>query len=142
MLQPKDRLIIEELRKDSRRKLTQLSEQTRIPVSTLHDRLKKLRQNNQVRLVTLPDYKRLRMPLQSWVLLDAPDREAAREHLAHHPHVNTVLLVNNGADFAVQAVFSDFADYDAFLEELRGFGKVKAHPVIEVVCKETARVAT
>lgn len=142
MLEQKDRVIIEQLRSKARSKLADISEETNIPVSTIHDRLKKLESNNQIRLTTLLNYRQLRMPLQSWVLLEARDRAQAKKHLQEHPNINTLLAVNNGADFACEAVFRGFSDYHAFLEELGKLGRVKDHPIIEEVCKENARVAT
>ena len=142
MLQPKDRVIIEELREAGRSKLIDISKQTDIPVSTLHDRLTKLLDEDQVRIVALLNYRAIRMPLHSWVLLDANDRAQARKELLKHPNINTLLHVNNGADFACEAVFRGFREYHLFLEELQKLGSIKSHPVIEEICKENARVAT
>ena len=143
MLQDKDRVIIECLRSvGARKKLAQISAQADIPVSTLHDRLTKLLERGQARLVTLLNYRKLRIPLQSWVFVQATNREETRSYLLEHPNINTLLYVNNGADFCCEAVFSDFAEYYRFLEKLERFGAVTDHPIIEEVCKENARVAT
>ena len=142
MLEEKDRVIIQHLRADARSKLTALSKQTDIPLSTLYDRLTRLTDQQNIRLVTLLNYRELRLPLHCWVLLKAKDKEQAQEHLLKHPSINTLLAVNNGADFALEAVFRDFKEYNQFLEELSEHGKIQEHPVIEEVCKEKARVAT
>jgi hypothetical protein len=80
------------------------------------------------------------MPLQTWVFLAAKNRKIAKIFLEKHLHVNTLLSVHNGADFACECIFANFKQYDAFIQQCIAYGTVTHHPIIEVICQETARV--
>lgn len=140
MLSAGQKQLIKELRKNSRQKLTSLSEKLDVPLSTLHDRLYKLIRDDTIRLVTIPNYYEINRPLHVWIFIKAKDKQITKSYLQAQYQVNTLLAVNNGADYAVEAVFSHFKEYDEFLTECKRYGTIKTHPVIEVVCVETAQL--
>lgn len=52
------------------------------------------------------------------------------------PFVNVLLVVNNGADFAVECVFSTLKQQHETIEDLKRHGRVTLYPVIEEVGRE------
>ena len=140
MLLPHQKQLITKLRENSREKLTVLAEELNTPVSTLHDRLYKLVREKKIRLVSLADFSELNKPLQAWILLKAKNKEETQEFLEQTPIINTCFAISNGADFLFEALFSCFKEYDDFLNTCKNYGKTQAHPILEVVCKETAQL--
>jgi DNA-binding Lrp family transcriptional regulator len=137
VLAQRDAQILSELRKDARKKLTDISRTTGIPTSTVHERLRAYKKEG-LRLVTLLDYPQMRMPLQCWLLIKTRNKYAVLEYLESSLFVNAILVVNNGVDFAVECVFSTLKQQHNTLEELGRFGKVIVYPVIEELGRELA----
>ncbi|MFT4250713.1 MAG: Lrp/AsnC family transcriptional regulator [Candidatus Woesearchaeota archaeon] len=140
MLSRHQRELIEQLRKNSREKLSVLAKELNTPLSTVHDRLYKLLREKTIRLVSLTDFNQLNKPLQAWIVLKAKNKEATQEFLEQTPIINTCYAISNGADFLFEALFSCFKEYDEFINTCKEHGKTQAHPILEVVCKETAKL--
>lgn len=137
MLEEKDAQILGVLRRNAREKLTTISEQTGIPTSTVHERLRTLMKDG-LRMVSLLDYPRIHMPIQCWILLSTRKKEEAIMYLQETGFVNVLLIVNNLADIACECVFSTFKQQHTVIEDLKRFGKVRVYPVIEEVGRELA----
>lgn len=131
--------IIQALREDARARLTELAEQLDMPLSTLHDRLKRLERSGVLRTVSIPYYERIGFALRCWFSIVTKDREAAAQQLVQARHANTVRRVHNGADFLIECIFSSFKQQQEALEEFKKIGKVKTYPVIEALKEEGAR---
>lgn len=138
----KDVVCLQELRKDGRMGLTELSKALNIPISTLHERLKSYRQTGVIKRYTaLLDFHLLGYSIRAYVFIvaDKNQKEQLRLHLLNLSSVNTLMKINHGYDFLVEALFQTMQEVDAFRERLvqkYGAKSVEIHYVIEELKQE------
>ena len=117
----KDLLILAYLRSNARMKLTDMSRKSRIPVSTLFDRIISFNGSGLVRKNSaLLDFDK--MGYKARVLLTLSCRKSERKKLQAiietHPSMNSLYKVNNGWDFIVEMLFRGVKDVEDFIEGL------------------------
>lgn len=114
----KDLLIMSHLRRDSRLPLTEISKKTRIPVSTIFDRLK----SNELiaKNTCLLNFSKIGYNIRANITLkvDRADKDAIKEFLLKHHSVNSLYKINSGFDFMLEGVFRELKDLDLFVEDL------------------------
>jgi len=135
MIGKKDLLIVSNLRRNARETLTNMSKATRIPISTIYDKLR-LHEGGLIKKHTcLLDYNKLGYPTRANVMLrvDKPDREALKGFLVKHNNVNSVLKINNNYDFMAEMVFREIKELEDFLETLEDRFKIKAKQVFYII---------
>lgn len=121
-LKPRDYTVLGYFRKNARTTLTDMSRETRIPVSTIFDKLKRFEERDVIqRHTSIIDFDSLGYDVRTNILLRAKEgeRETLKTFLTKHAKVNTINRISNGFDFLVDAVFRDMKEYDEFHEELR-----------------------
>lgn len=116
----KELLIIASLRKDSRRSLTRMSRDIRLPISTIHDRLQNYQKGVIKKTTAILDFAKLGFKTRAHVLLktEMKDKKPLLEYLLKSSTVNTLSKINNGYDFYAEMIFKEFVDAENFLEEL------------------------
>jgi len=116
----KEVLIICALRQNSREKLTKMSKQVQMPISTLYERIKAQRQKFIKRFTALLDFSKLGYECRANVCISVKKelREDARDYLLKHQNVNSLYKINNGFDFLIEAIFKHIKDLEDFNEEL------------------------
>ena len=84
MLDEKDELILEELRKDSRMSTANIARKTGLPRVTVHERIRKLRERGVIRRFTaLLDYSKIGRPATAFVLVSYdPHQQITQRKLA------------------------------------------------------------
>jgi len=114
-------------RRNARENLTQISRMTRIPVSTIFDKLREFEKGLIQKHTTLIDFKKLGFDIRIDILfkLSRDNREDFREFLMGNENVNSVYRINNGFDYLVEAIFKDMSDLHRFTELLERF-KIEA----------------
>lgn len=125
LLKEKDVQMLGHFRDNARTSLTKLSRKTRIPVSTIFDKLKELERNEIItKHTTLLNFKNMGYDIRIQMLITANknSREEIQEFLIKHMKTNTVYRINNGYDFLIEAIFKDMADLDVFQKELEDMG--------------------
>ncbi len=136
-----DLLIISNLRVNARESLTSMSKKTRIPVSTIFDKLKENINGIIKRSTVLIDFHKLGYPTVSTILIkvNKEHRDKLREHLNKSFNVNSIYKVNNGYDFIVEVVFKNMQEQELFIEKLEetyGILDLKTFFIIEELKKE------
>jgi Lrp/AsnC family leucine-responsive transcriptional regulator len=134
-LTKKDLLILTELRKNARETLTRLSRKTRIPISTIFDRLKMQEGSIIKKHCALIDFQKIGFSIRANILLKVPaeDRNKLLEHLQKELHTNTVLRINNGFDFLVEAIFRNLKEAENFVNNLEEEYKIEDKKVFYVI---------
>lgn len=136
----KDLVIIAHLRQNAREQLTNISKRTRIPVSTLHDRLRQTQANVITRHTTLLDFSKIGFNTKAGILLrsEKEERKKLREYLIKHPSINTLQKISGGYDFLAEVVFRNIFELEEFVESLDAFKVVdkKVFYVLEDLKKE------
>lgn len=132
----RDLLILSHLRRDARVKLTKLSRATRIPVSTLFDKIRAYQVNSIVsKNASLVDFSKLGYQARALVMFSAHrnDRAKLEQVLARNRNVNSLFKVNNGWDFTAEVVFPGIREVEEFVEEVEEQVRLKAKQVFYMV---------
>jgi Lrp/AsnC family transcriptional regulator, leucine-responsive regulatory protein len=128
MLKDKEMLLLSHFRNDARISLTKLSKITKIPVSTIFDKLREYKKTNIIRKYTsLIDFKKLGYEIRTQILISASkdSKDHMQKFLLQHPRVNTVFRINNGFDFLVESLFRDMQELDEFMRSLEDFNPLQ-----------------
>lgn len=130
-----DLLIISSLRQNAREKLTSMSRKTRIPVSTLFDRLKTHEGNIIKKHTALVDFSKLGYNTKANIILKVKktDRDPVKIFLMKHSSINSAFKINNGYDFLIEAVFRNIKEVEDFIETLEDKFSVKSKQVFYVI---------
>ena len=119
MASERDAEIITNLRSNGRMGLTDLSKRTKIPISTLHERIKASKKTGLIkRFVALVDFRRFGYNSRAKIILKVgrDDRERIKDFLMRSDNVNSLYRINNNYDFFVDGVFIDMKEMEDFID--------------------------
>ena len=124
MIGEKDVKILCRLRKNGRMNLTKMSRETEIPVSTIHDRIRKYSSGVIDKHTVLLNFRSLGYDLRVNMLLKVPSesRNDFEKFVRVCENVNSLYRINNGYDFMVDAVFRDMTSFKKFTDTLLELG--------------------
>jgi len=122
MLKPKEKNLLKELRKDCRKNHSQLGNDIGMTVSTVIIKVKWLTKYLSIHFVPFLNYAALHYYVHVSMVLRCNDRKKLIDFLENHPNMNTILRVNNNADFFVECIFRKMADLENLLEKLKENG--------------------
>ena len=140
-LKGRERLLLSHFRRNARESLTTISRETRVPVSTIFDKLKHYERQFIRKHTTLVDFSKLGYMTRANVMLKVAveHREALKAHLLRHENVNSLFKINNGYDYLAELVFRQLKEMEDFLEQLEQKYKITEKTVfyiIEDICRE------
>ncbi len=133
--------ILAHLRADGRIPLTELAKKTNLPVSTIHDRLKKNIEEGLLRPSVLLNFEKLGFDTRAHILLavEPAEKEKLLAHLSEHPNVNSLFRINNGWNVVMECVFKNMQALEDFVEKLVNTFHIKqkeVHYVLEELKRE------
>lgn len=107
MIDEKDELILDELKKNARESTVDIARKIKVPRVTVHERIKRLTNRGIIRRFTaIPDYKKLGLETTAYVLISYTPNEFLQrevaEKIARLPHVYEVHLVAGEWDMIVK----------------------------------------
>lgn len=106
-LDDKDFAIIEELKKDSKLSEQKIAKRTGIPMTTVHNRIAKLRKGGVIERFTVKlDYGKVGKPITAFVLLKAINQADQRElvsQISKMPNIIEVAMVTGVFDILFKA---------------------------------------
>lgn len=116
----KELLIISALRQDARLSLTKMSRQTKIPVSTLHDKIKEYTGNLIRKHTAIVDFTKIGYNTRALVFLkvERDERQTLQNFLLTCKNVNNLAKINNGYDFLVELIFEHIKDMEDLIETI------------------------
>ncbi|RMF54740.1 Lrp/AsnC family transcriptional regulator, partial [Candidatus Woesearchaeota archaeon] len=131
----KDLLLLTEFRRNSRETLTRISRKTKVPVSTIYDKLKFYEGNLIRKHTTLIDFTKLGFNTKAKVCIKVERelRDELKNFLIKNHNVNSVYKINNGFDFLVEVITRQIKDLEDFIELLEQKFPVKDHKVYYVI---------
>lgn len=135
----KNSYLLSYFRSNARISLTQLSKQTKIPVSTLFERLKSFEENNYItKHTSLINFNQLGFDIRVQILVESIDSKQLSLFLSNNTNINNVFRINNGFDFLIEAIFSNISELDAFMQDLKNqpVKKTKEFFVLEELERE------
>lgn len=135
MLKKSDLLFLTFLRQDSRQTLTRISKKTRIPISTLYDKLRQHEKNLILKHTTLIDFSQLGYNSRAKIMLSVvkEDRDKLRSFLKEHSCINSLFKINNGYDFLAEGIFENVKELEDFLEMLEEKFKLQDRKVFYII---------
>jgi DNA-binding Lrp family transcriptional regulator len=141
MPKKKDLIVMAYLRQNARIKLTTLSKLTKLPVSTIFDRIRMNEGSLIKKHVSLLDFAGLGFSTKANIMLRVAkqDKAGIREFLEKHQNVNSLLKINNGFDFFIEGIFRNINELEEFLERLDEKFSVKSkevHYIIDDIRRE------
>ncbi len=149
MINEKDRKIIELLRENGKYTARQISEKTGMPITTVHNRIKKLEKDSVIRGYTIKlDGKKLGRSLQAFIQISVnyslPDgRKLDQEELARKilkmPEVDECCIMAGTTDILLKVSASDVEDLNTFvIHKLRSLDGI-ADTTTGIVLKDVSQ---
>ena len=116
MLSNTDIRILAQLRKDGRMKLTKMSENIQVPVTTIYGKIKSFEQRHIRKYAPLLDFAALgyNVKVQMVISVANEGREKLRNYLLVHTNVNTLQKVNFSSDFLAECIFTTIPELEKF----------------------------
>jgi DNA-binding Lrp family transcriptional regulator len=137
----KNYLIISLLRQNARETLTNISKKTKIPISTLYDKIKSKNEGTILRHTSLLNFGELGYFARANIMIRGrkEEKDILKEHLLNHFNVNSLYKINNGYDFLMECVFKNLKEVEDFIEKLEsdyGIEETKIHYIIDDLKRE------
>ncbi len=141
MLRKKELMLLSCLRSNARDTLTNISKKTRIPISTIFDKLKEYDKGFIQKYTSLIDFKKLGYDIRMQLMLKVPinKRSEFEEFVKSSPAVNNVFRINNFYDYMVETIFKDIKEFQLFADKIEVFGisELTEHFVIDEIKRES-----
>ncbi len=124
MLSRKDFQLLSFFRANARKPLTRISRETKIPVSTIFDKLKTYERTIIRKHTCIVDFKKLGFEIRVGMLIkaDRAKRDELEGFLMEHHRVNTLLKITNDFDYFVEALFKNMAELQKFSDQIEEIG--------------------
>jgi DNA-binding Lrp family transcriptional regulator len=124
MLDKNDKKIINQLKKDSRQTLKELSDKTKLRPSTIHSRINKLVDENIIEKFTIvTNDKKTNQDFIVFVLINSDSN--IPNSFFKNKHIKDVFGVTGGYDLIMKCKFSSIEKFNNFILELRQLDQVK-----------------
>jgi len=114
-----DKAILDALREDSRQSLKTIAGKLGRPVSTIHERIKRLQRIGVLKGYTiLVDYSKLGYTVKALILMNVDGKHIidVERYVSQHPNVMVVYDITGEFDVAVIAVFREIRELDDFIK--------------------------
>ncbi|MBS3098033.1 Lrp/AsnC family transcriptional regulator [Candidatus Woesearchaeota archaeon] len=141
MFSKKDAQIISHLRNNARKKITHISKELKIPVTTVYDKVRSHEKRFVKKHATLLDFPKLGLHAKANIAIkvERNSKEELQNFLMKHPNVNSLSKINFGSDFLAEVVFKSIADVENFVEGLErnySISQIQIFSIIEELKKE------
>jgi len=136
-----DKIVISNLRKDSRKNVTKISRRYGIPVTTLYDRMNHTQKRFVIKNTSLLNYPELGFPVVCHVAF-VPNKASKHEllpFLMEHKNINSLYKVDFGTSLIAETVFRDITSLEIFLEQLErdySASEIKTTHITQALKKE------
>ena len=143
ILDQTDLKILGHLQKNARKTLTRMSKETRIPISSIYDRLKRLEGINVIkRYTSLFDLKKIGIHCRVLLLIrvNKSEKNDLEAYLMGNPFVNSLVRANGKQNFVAECLFCDMKDLESFTESVRKRFKgieFSVHHILEDLKRES-----
>lgn len=122
--------LLNEIRKNSRSSLTDLSYRTGMPLSTVYKRVCKLEDSGLItRHVALIDFEKVGYPFKVGVFITSKQRKDFEEYIKESDNLNTLMKLSGDYDYYAELIFKDMNGYQDFEEAMKSSKFVKKHKI-------------
>ena len=112
--------LIVELRRNARSKLTEISEASKIPVSTLFDSIHNLESENIIEHKTLVNFEKLGFNTRVFMAfkINLKNKEILEDYMKKAKNINSIFHINSGYDYLIDGVFRNQKELQKFIDEI------------------------
>jgi Lrp/AsnC family leucine-responsive transcriptional regulator len=113
--------IIQHLRKNARKTVSDISKETGIPATTIHNKISNYEKDAIIKGYTcILDLKKLGYPIKANIALKImkEQRKSFQDFILSNNSINSASRINSGFDFMIEAIFRDMGEFHNFLEEI------------------------
>jgi Lrp/AsnC family leucine-responsive transcriptional regulator len=143
MLDEKDFAIIDELKKNSKLSEQKIARKTGIPMTTVHNRIKKLRASDIIEAFTIRlNYKRMNLPIVAYVLVKAlpgADQKVLLSKIAKLPNVYQAAMITGEFDILFMARVGSMEELNSIvvqkLRKMKFVGETRTMISYEIIEK-------
>ena len=146
MFDKKDKIILEELRKNSRNSTKNIASRIKIPRVTVHDRIQKMKKNGIIKSFNVSiDYKKLGLSTEVFIFVsflpnvDISQRELAKR-ISKLPGVSEVHIISGEYDLMLKARGKSLEEIGKLvvdkLRKLNGVGRTLTFACFETIKEE------
>lgn len=131
--------LVDELRKNSRRSLTEIGYKTGIHLSTVFKGVKKVQGRIITKHTCLVDFAKLGFPLKVGVFLSTNKINELKDFLESQPNINSLVRLSGDFAFYAEFLFKDMVSYQDFMDELEDLSIIKnisAHFITDIKREE------
>lgn len=125
MVDQKDMKILELLEKNSNLTTKQIAKKTLLPITTVHNRIKKLERSGVIRNYSaVIDHKKLGKAISAYILINIDyvflkEKQATQHDIARqiksHPLVQEVSMITGSNDMIIKIIVNDITNLDGFV---------------------------
>lgn len=144
ILDNKDKNILDALKENSRLSTQQIAKKIFIPITTVHNRIKKLEKEGIIKKYTvILDNKKIGKQITAYVLIVVDYISLKEANLTQHqlakkikenPNVEEIAIVTGGTDILLKVRVSDIDELDSFITKyLRNTGGVEKTQTLVVL---------
>ncbi|MBD3164542.1 hypothetical protein GF323_05030 [Candidatus Woesearchaeota archaeon] len=135
MITKKDAQILSHLRNNARKKVTHISNDLEIPVTTIYDKIRAHEKRFVKKHVTLLDFPSLGMHARAnlAIRVDKDIKPQLQSFLMQHPNVNSLSKVNFNSDFLAEVVFPNMIHIEDFVDSLEKKFKINNIQVYSII---------
>ncbi|MBI2547806.1 Lrp/AsnC family transcriptional regulator [Candidatus Woesearchaeota archaeon] len=137
-LTPNEEILLTYLRRNARASLTSMARGTHIPLSTVSNTIKRLKEMVIVRYTTFVDFGKLGYPISVQFIIESNQDKKGEEFLMNSLSVNSLSRLSELYGFLVTCVFKDVKEKTDFKEKLESLGirVIEEIFIIETIKKE------
>ena len=135
MIKPKDISIIKHLRCNARQTVTDIARQTKIPATTIYDRIRAQEKDVITKHTCILNFPKIGYQAKAYIAVKANNIERANleKFLRSHKNMNSMFKVDSGYDFLIEMVFEDMSALYNFIEELDEKSLISDHKLYHVI---------
>ena len=134
----KDIQLLEILEKNSKASVQEIAEETGIPASTVHHRIKKLESNKIIKGYTaVLNPKVMGKEFSAYVMVNGSPEKYLDEDFFQHKYVAEVSAVTGNYDLIIKIQCSNLEQFNNFLQEFREKYGEYLTQTVTMVCTET-----
>ena len=134
----KDIQLLEILEKNSKASVQEIAEETGIPASTVHHRIKKLESNKIIKsYIAVLNPKVVGKAFSAYVMVNGSPEKYLDDDFFQHKYVAEVSAVTGNYDLIIKIQCSNLEQFNDFLQEFREKYGEYLTQTVTMVCTET-----
>lgn len=113
-----DIIIMSHLRRNARKSLVEVANETGIPISTVYDKVKKQEKMIIKKHTCIIDFQKIGYNIRSVMLVKLKDDQGFKLFANTNYHVNSVFRLNEQGMYMIDCIFMYMAEMEDFLSQL------------------------